>query len=175
MSFKKKFSIFFFRSDRFLQVKFYRYHLNIYHQMQIFTNILFQQIYDFYILILLQSRLRMGKINLNIITNVVADLAFLNSIYSAVRFPNGKRNRPKWRRLTSDYNWTIWFLPCLWANLYLLQYSSNLIPRQEFRMGLEGRESSPKSNEQIMMHFCKTQKRSLISVKNFFFLAEKIN
>ena len=51
--------------------------------------------------------------------------------------------------------------------------SSNLIPRQEFRMGLEGRESSPKSNEQIMMHFCKTQKRSLISVKNFFFWQKK--
>ena len=51
--------------------------------------------------------------------------------------------------------------------------SSNLIPRQEFRMGLEGRESSPKSNEQIMMHFCKTQKRSLISVKNFFFSGRK--
>ena len=53
--------------------------------------------------------------------------------------------------------------------------SSNLIPRQEFRMGLEGRESSPKSNEQIMMHFCKTQKRSLISVKNLFFSGRKKN
>ena len=69
---------FFFQIRQVLQVKFYRYHLNIYHQMQKFTNILFQQIYDFFILILLQSRLRMGKININIITNVVADLAFLN-------------------------------------------------------------------------------------------------
>ena len=81
--FQKEIFNFFFRSDRFLQVKFYRYHLNIYHQMQKFTNILFQQIY---IIILLQSRLRMRKINIiSIITNV-GDLACFPELHFLYNF-----------------------------------------------------------------------------------------
>ena len=172
----------FFQIRQVLQVKFYRYHLNIYHQMQKFTNILFQQIYDFFILILLQSRLRMGKININIITNVVADLAFLNcTLYNFSPPFTQQWDSPMAKETDqNDDDWLVTtieqfdFCPASeQTSIFSNIGSSNLIPRQEFRMGLEGRESSPKSNEQIMMHFCKTQKRSLISVKNFFFLAEK--
>ena len=105
LSFKKKFSLF-FQLRHVLQVKFYRYHLNIYHQMQKFTNILFQQIY---IIILLQSRLRIGKINTSIITNV-ADLAFLNcTFYTILALHLLNSQIPQWQKkptklTTTDYS-----------------------------------------------------------------------
>ena len=104
--FQKEIFNFFFRSDRFLQVKFYRYHLNIYHQMQKFTNILFQQIY---IIILLQSRLRIGKINISIINNV-ANLAFLYcTFYTILALHLLSSEIPQWQKkptklTTTDYS-----------------------------------------------------------------------
>ena len=112
LSFKKKFSLF-FQIRQVLQEKFYRYHLNIYHQMQKFTNILFPVLHFLY--------------------------NFSPPFTQQWDSPMAKETDQ------TDNDWLVTtieqfdFCPASeQTSIFSNIGSSNLIPRQEFRMGLGG-------------------------------------